>query len=107
MFAKALTAAIGLVLLLPSLPAAAQDTNVDEVTCGQFLASDPANARDIMLWLAGFYTYADDPPVISVDKIKAQQQKLRQLCSDNKAMSVLSAAEIVMDKMYKKPAAER
>jgi hypothetical protein len=106
MFVKTLTAVIGLVLIT-SLPVAAQDTNVDELPCGQFLEIDPANVKDIMLWLAGYYTYPDDPPVINVGKMKDQEQKLKQLCSDNKAMSVLSAAEIVMDKTYKRPDADR
>jgi hypothetical protein len=91
----------GLLLIAP-LPSAAQETDLDKLTCDQFLGSNDATVKDIMLWLAGYNTYADDSTVIDVAKIQDQERQLKALCSQNKAMSVLAAAETIMDKMYKK-----
>ena len=102
MFTRATIAvAIGLVLIAP-VPSAAQDTDLDKLTCEQFLASDAATEKGIMFWLAGYYTYPDDPTIISTGKIQSQEQQLKTLCSENKAMSVIAASEQVMDKMFKK-----
>ncbi|HUC51477.1 MAG TPA: HdeA/HdeB family chaperone [Xanthobacteraceae bacterium] len=90
---------IGLALIAP---AAAQETDLDKLTCDQFLGSNVATVKDIMLWLAGYYTYSDDATVINVAKIQDQERQIKTLCSENKAMSVLAASEVIMDKAYKK-----
>ena len=56
-----------------------------------------------MFWLAGYYAYADDLAIINSGKMQDQEQRLKQLCSENKAMSVLTASGMIMDKMYKEP----
>jgi hypothetical protein len=107
MFARINIAIVSALMLIAPLPAAAQNIVLDQLPCGQFLEGDPAAAKDIMFWLAGYYTYADDVAVISAGKIQDQEQRLKQLCSENKAMSVLTASEMVMDKMYKEPSTVR
>jgi len=96
----------GLILIAP-LSATAQDTDLDQLPCGQFLGSDPTAVRDIMFWLAGYYTYADDLVIINSSRIQDQERQLKQLCSENKAMSVLVASGMLMDKMYKRPSTDR
>jgi hypothetical protein len=103
MFAKVDIAIISTLMLSASLPAAAQDIDLDQLPCGQFLESDPTAAKGIMFWLAGYYTYADDLAIINAGKMQDQEQRLKQLCSENKAMSVLTASGMIMDKMYKEP----
>ena len=103
MFAKVNIAIISTLMLSASLPAAAQDVDLDQLPCGQFLESDPTAAKDIVSWLAGYYTYADDLATINAGKMQDQERLLKKLCSENKAMSVLSASEKIMDKMYKEP----
>jgi hypothetical protein len=102
MFARTLLFLTAGFLLIGTLPSAAQETDLDKLTCAQFLGSNDATVKDIMLWLAGYNTYADDSTVIDVAKIQDQERQLKALCTDNKAMSVLAAAEVIMDKMYKK-----
>jgi hypothetical protein len=102
MFTRTLIVLVAGLLLITSLPSAAQETDLDKLTCEQFLGSNAATVKDIMLWLAGYNTYADDSTVIDVAKIADQERQLKALCSENKAMSVLAAAEVIMDKMYKK-----
>jgi lysozyme family protein len=102
MFTRTLFVPVAGLLLIAPLPSAAQQTDLDNLTCEQFLESNDSTVKDIMLWLAGYNTYADDSTVIDVAKIQDQERQLKALCSENKAMSVLAAAETIMDKMYKK-----
>jgi hypothetical protein len=102
MFAKVTMAvSVALAFIAPS-PSAAQNTDLDKITCDQFLGSNAASVKEMMLWLAGYYTYADDPTVIDMGRIQDQERRLKALCSENKAMSVLAASETIMDKMFKK-----
>jgi hypothetical protein len=60
-----------------------------------------------MFWLAGYYTYADDLVIINASRMRDQEGRLKQLCSENKAMSVLVASGMIMDKMHKQPSTDR
>lgn len=110
MFTRTLIAAmIGLGSIAP-LPAAAQSTTIQSTTpqeidlsqfkCEEFLKGDPETSKTIMFWLAGYYTYEDDPTIISLGKLKDKEQQIRLYCSDNPDTSLISASEIFMDKKY-------
>src|SRR5580704_9353571 len=103
MFARTNIAIVSALMLIAPLSATAQDTDLDQLPCGQFLGSDPTAVRDIMFWLAGYYTYADDLVIINASRMRDQEGRLKQLCSENKAMSVLVASGMIMDKMHKQP----
>jgi acid stress chaperone HdeB len=100
MFVRMLiAAAVGLGSIAP-LPTAAQDIDLASLKCTDFLKSDAETTRTIMLWMAGYYTYEDDPTVISPATLKRKEQQIKQYCADNQTMSLISAAEIFMDKKY-------
>jgi hypothetical protein len=107
MFARTNIAIVSALMLIAPLSATAQDTDLDQLPCGQFLGSDPTAVRDIMFWLAGYYTYADDLVIINASRMRDQEGRLKQLCSENKAMSVLVASGMIMDKMHKQPSTDR
>jgi hypothetical protein len=100
MFTRTLIAAtLGLGLIAP-LSTAAQDIDLASLKCADFLKSDPETTKIVVLWLGGYYTYEDDPTVISLGRLKNKEQQLKQYCIDNQTMSLISAAEIFMDKKY-------
>jgi hypothetical protein len=107
MFARTNIAIVSALMLIAPLSATAQDTDLDQLPCGQFLGSDPTAVRDIMFWLAGYYTYVDDLVIINASRMRDQEGRLKQLCSENKAMSVLVASGMIMDKMHKQPSTDR
>jgi hypothetical protein len=55
-----------------------------------------------MLWLSGYFTYEDDPPIINLSKIGNKENQLKQYCADNPLLPLLEASEIFMDKKYNK-----
>ena len=55
-----------------------------------------------MLWLSGYFTYEDDPPIINFSKISNKENQLKQYCADNPLLALLEASEIFMDKKYNK-----
>jgi len=76
MFAKANVTIISTLMLSASLPAAAQDIDLDQLPCSQFLESDPTAAKDIVSWLAGYYTYADDLAIRTDITVPTQDRSL-------------------------------
>jgi hypothetical protein len=100
MFTKTLiAAAIGLGSIAP-LSTAAQDIDLTSLRCTDFLQSDAETTRTILLWMAGYYTYEDDPTVIGLGTLKRKEQQMKQYCADNQTVSLISASEIFMDKKY-------
>ena len=51
-----------------------------------------------MMWLQGYYTSEDDPPVVNFDKLGASIEGLAKYCKDNPDHSIMTGAEEVMSK---------
>src|SRR5687767_2252026 len=66
---KLLAAAIVLALALAT-PASAQKLDLSTVSCKQFLESGKENIAFILMWLHGYWTDEDDPPIVDFDKMK-------------------------------------
>jgi acid stress chaperone HdeB len=86
------------VLAAASAPAQAQKLDLSTVTCKAFLESSKENMSLILMWLAGFYTDEDDPPIIDFDKMKVDAEKLADYCAKNPTSGLITAAEAVLDK---------
>jgi acid stress chaperone HdeB len=95
-----MVAALGFVSLVP-LSSFAQEINMTSLTCNDFVKSNQETRMNIILWLSGYYTYEDDPPIISFPKISDKENQLRQYCADNLPFGLLEASERFMDKKYK------
>ena len=91
---KLLAAAVALALATTS--ANAQKIDLSTVTCKEFLESGQDNISYILMWLHGFYTSSDDPPVIDFDKMKADGAKLGDYCRANPTNGLITAAEEIM-----------
>jgi acid stress chaperone HdeB len=92
-----LLAAAAIAVSLVTTPVAAQKIDLSTVTCKDFLESGQDNISYILMWLHGFYTSADDPPIIDFDKMKADGKKLGDYCRTNPTNGLITAAEEIMN----------
>ena len=79
--------------LFAAAPAQAQKLDLSTVTCKQFIESSKENIGLILMWLAGYYTDEDDPPVVDFDKMKTDAEKLGEYCAKNPTIGLITAAE--------------
>ena len=89
-------AAAGLMLAATALPARAQDIDMNTIKCKDFIAADKSEVGNILIWLEGFYTKEDDPPILHVQKMQSDAQNLGKFCGNNPNVSIITAAEKVM-----------
>jgi acid stress chaperone HdeB len=94
---KTLSAVLIAASLLAGGPAQAQKLDLSTVTCKQFLDSGKENISLIMMWIAGFYTDADDPPIVDFDKMKGDTAKLSEHCGKNPGTNLITAVEEALD----------
>ena len=90
---KALSAALTAVALLWSVPTVAQKRDLARLTCREFLDSGKENIALIVMWLHGYGTDSDDPPIIDFDKLKTDIDKISDYCNNNPTRSVFTAAQ--------------
>lgn len=95
---SAFLVAISLVVvsLVVPTPAAAQKFDLSTVTCKQFLDSGERTMSMVLMWLTGFFTDEDDPPVVDFDKLKTDAGKLTDYCRKNPTTNLMTAAEEVL-----------
>jgi acid stress chaperone HdeB len=82
--------------LVAAAPASAQRLDLSTVTCKQFLDSDERSITLIVMWLTGFFTDEDEPPIVDFDKLKSDTGKMGEYCRKNPATKLMTAAEEVM-----------
>ena len=75
---------------------AAEQLDLSTVKCKEFLESSKDNIRLILMWLEGYYSDEDAPPVVDFDKMLVNGKKLGEYCGKNPGHSVITAADIVM-----------
>ncbi len=86
---------VGAAVALAS-PAPAQVIDLSTITCKDFLAAKKEAVAAILMWLSGYYTKDDDPPVIDFDKVKAKTDKLADYCAKNPTVGLITAAEPIL-----------
>jgi acid stress chaperone HdeB len=82
--------------LFAAAPVQAQKLDLSTVTCKQFLESGRETISLILMWLAGFYTDEDDPPIVDFDKMKTDAEKLGAYCEQNPTTGLITAVEQVL-----------
>ena len=82
--------------LVGSAPAAAQKLDLSTLTCKQFLDSGERITSMVLMWITGFLTDEDEPPIIDFDKLKVDAGKLGDYCRKNPTTNVMTAAEEVL-----------
>ena len=98
MTVKTLSVILAAACLFAAAPAQAQKLDLSTVTCKQFLETSKENVSLILMWLEGYYTDEDDPPIVDFDKMKTDAEKLAEYCAKNPTSGLITAAEEVVDK---------
>ena len=75
--------------------AGADELDLSTIKCKEFVSSAKENIGLILMWLAGYYSDEDAPPIVDFDKMKTDGQKLGEYCAKNPDDSVITAAEEV------------
>ena len=81
-----------------AVPAQAQKQQFDlsTMTCKRFFEYDKDNLAIMLMWLDGYYSEDDAPPIVDFEKMKENSRKLGEYCGKNPTHSVITAADKVM-----------
>jgi acid stress chaperone HdeB len=83
--------------LWATLPAQAQKQfDLSTMTCKRFFEYDKDNLAIMLMWLDGYYSEDDAPPIVDFDKMAENSKKLGEYCGKNPSHSVITAADKVM-----------
>jgi hypothetical protein len=94
-FMKLFIASI-LVVTFSAAPAMAQDLDFSKITCKEFVTAPKDEITTILVWLEGFYTKENDPPVMYAEKTKKDAKALSDYCNAHADDDVIKAADAVM-----------
>jgi acid stress chaperone HdeB len=95
---KILSALFVTAALCTAAPGSAQKLDLSTIKCKDFIESSKENIGLILMWLDGYYTDEDDPPVVDFDKMKTNGEKLGAYCVQNPTIGLMTAAEGIMAK---------
>ncbi len=93
---KIVSAILVAMSLVAAAPAAAQKLDLSTVNCKQFLESGERTISMVLMWLNGFFTDEDDPPIVDIDKLKTDASKIGEYCRKNPTTNLMTAAEEVL-----------
>ncbi|HTE38963.1 MAG TPA: HdeA/HdeB family chaperone [Reyranella sp.] len=82
--------------LLAATAASAQDLDFSKIKCKDFIAAPKDQIATILTWLEGYYTKENAPPILYVDKVVKDAQKLAAYCNTNPDHDIIQAADTVM-----------
>jgi acid stress chaperone HdeB len=77
--------------------ASAQRLDLSTVTCKQFLESGKENIGLVLMWLHGYWTDEDDPPIVDFGRLQTDAEKLGAYCAQNPDNGLMTAAEAVLE----------
>ena len=90
---KIFSAIITAALLAAATPAQAQKVDLSTISCKQFLEMKQDSISLILMWMAGYYSDQDAPPIVDFDKMKEDAGKLAAYCAKNPDIGLITAAE--------------
>jgi hypothetical protein len=79
-----------------AVPASAQDLDFSKITCKEFISAPKDEITTILVWLEGFYTKENDPPIMYAEKTKKDAKSLSDYCNAHADDDVIKAADAVM-----------
>ncbi len=86
-------AAVLTAALCAATPAQAERLDLSTIKCKDFVSSARENIGLILMWLAGYYSDDDAPPVVDFDKMREDVGKLNAYCTKNPTAGLITAAE--------------
>ena len=73
--------------------ALAQKFDLNEVSCSQLVNTDRQTTIYLIVWLRGFWTEADEPMILDLERLEADAGRLTEFCAKNPDMKVFLAAD--------------
>ena len=96
MLVKLASAVLVAVALLVAERAPAQVVDLSTIKCKDFIELPKETVNAITMWLDGYYSEDDAPPIVDFDKMGENSKKLGEYCGKNPGHSVITAADKVM-----------
>ena len=90
---KHFSAVVVAAALAMATPAHAQKVDLSTISCKQFLDMSRESISLILMWMAGYYSDQDAPPIVDFDKMKEDATKLGGYCKENPTVGLITAAE--------------
>ena len=75
--------------------APAQKFDLNETSCSQLLNTDKQNTIYLIIWLRGFWTEADEPMMLDLERLRADADRVTEFCARNPDMKVFRAADTI------------
>lgn len=94
MMLAALAATVTLAFGAPAF--AANDIDMSTIKCKDFINSNKDEIGMILVWLEGYYTKENDPPILHVEKMTKDATNLGAYCKAHGDDGIISAADKVM-----------
>jgi len=71
--------------------------DVSKITCDQFLQHKVGNPRFIAVWLSGFYAGKRNNPVVDIQTMESNADRVSEYCDWNRKMVLMLAVETTLD----------
>jgi hypothetical protein len=83
------------ILMVPK--AQAQVTvDVSKITCDQFLQHKVTNPRFLAIWLSGYYAGKRKNPVVDIQKVEGNADRVSAYCDTNRNVVLMQAVETTL-----------
>ena len=73
--------------------ASAQKFDLDQVSCRELLRLDQQTMAYLIVWLRGFWTEADQPMILDLDRLQADADRMTDHCTRHPDVKVFAAAD--------------
>jgi predicted NAD/FAD-binding protein len=75
-----------------AMPSTAQvNLNMNDITCGQWLAFPPDGQQFVQYWMSGYYNAAANSSVLNYDRLQKNSAKVLAFCKKNKSKTLPTA----------------
>ena len=83
---------VAAVLSAVAVPSTAQvNLNMNDITCGQWLAFSPEGQQFVQYWMSGYYNAAANSSTLNYDRLQKNSAKVTAYCKKNKSKTLPTA----------------
>ena len=93
-----IASAVIVAAVLAAPGANAQAIDLSRMKCKDFIELPKETITSLTIWLDGYLTDDEEPRVVDLAQMKIKAEKLALFCAQNPNVSLLSAAEDVIEK---------
>ena len=85
-----------ILMLTATLPSVAQiRVDMNNMTCGNWLAYSPESREFVRYWMSGYYNAASNSNVLNYDRLQKNSAKVAAYCKNHKSESLPTAIKNV------------